>query len=101
MHIEFFLEEPSAEAFLRGLLPKILTADTTWHPVVFQGKADLLKNLAARLKGYRPWLPQDWRIVVLIDEDRADCRRKRLPTPRAAPAVFSSRPTTTSLSTAP
>ena len=40
---------------------------------VFEGKQDLLKNLPARLKGYKPWLPEDWRIMVLIDEDREDC----------------------------
>lgn len=73
MHIEFFLEEPSAEAFLQGFLPKLLPADTTWNPIVFQGKTDLLNNLTARLKAYRAWMPVDWRIVVLIDEDRQDC----------------------------
>ena len=75
MHIELFLEEPSAEAFLQGFLHKLLPAETTWNPIVFQGKSDLLKNLERRLKGYRNWMPPDWKIVVLIDEDRADCLR--------------------------
>ena len=26
-----------------------------------------------RLKGYQAWLPPDWKIVILIDEDREDC----------------------------
>lgn len=73
MHIEFLLEEPSAEAFLQQFLPKVLPAKTTWNPVVFQGKPDLLDKLAARLQGYRMWMPEDWRIVVLIDEDRQNC----------------------------
>ncbi len=73
MHIELFLEEPSAEAFLSGFLHHLLPADTTWNPIVFQGKSDLLANLERRLKGYKSWMPQDWKIVVLIDEDRADC----------------------------
>ena len=74
MHIELFLEEPSAEAFLQGLLPKLVPGGTTWNPIVFQGKTDLLGNLERRLKGYKSWMPEDWKIVVLIDEDRANCR---------------------------
>jgi hypothetical protein len=73
MHIELFLEEPSAEAFLSGFLHQLLPAGTTWNPIVFQGKSDLLANLQPRLKGYKSWMPEDWKIVVLIDEDRADC----------------------------
>ena len=36
-------------------------------------KSDLLAKLPLRLKSYRKFLPSDWRIVVLIDEDRQDC----------------------------
>lgn len=75
MHLELFLEEPSAEACLQGLLPKLVPGGTTWNPVVFQGKTDLLANLERRLKGYKSWMPDDWKIVVLIDEDRANCRK--------------------------
>lgn len=73
MHIEFFLEEPSAEAFISEFLPRILP-NVSFNPHVFQGKTDLLANVAKRLKGYQSWIPADWRIVVLIDEDRQDCR---------------------------
>jgi hypothetical protein len=73
MHLELFLEEPSAEAFLRDFLHQLLPAGTTWKLIVFQGKSDLLAQLERRLKGYRSWIPATWRIVVLIDEDRADC----------------------------
>ena len=75
MHIELLLEEPSAEAFMRGFLPKLLAEGDTWNPVVFQGKSDLLGNLEMRLRGYSRWIPEDYRIVVLVDEDRADCRK--------------------------
>jgi hypothetical protein len=75
MHIELLLEEPSAEAFFADFLPKIVAEGTTWRLIPFQGKADLLANLGKRLKGYAAWLPDDWRIVVLVDEDREDCRR--------------------------
>ncbi|BCU79271.1 DUF4276 family protein [Luteolibacter sp. LG18] len=73
MHIELILEEPSAEAFFQGFFPRILPAGTTWNPIVFQGKADLLLQLEKRLKGYSAWIPEDWKIVVLVDEDREDC----------------------------
>ena len=75
MHIELFLEEPSAEAFLKEVMPKIVPPETSWQAIVFQGKANLLANLESRLKGYKSWLPPDWRIVVLVDEDREDCRQ--------------------------
>jgi len=69
MHVEFFVEEPSAEAALSILIPKILKGKHTFRFHPFQGKADLLKNLPSRLKGYSSWLPHDWKIVVLIDQD--------------------------------
>ena len=72
MHIEFLLEERSAEVALEAILPKILPDDVTFKFHVFEGKHDLLNNLSARLKGYQ-WIPDDWRIIVLIDEDREDC----------------------------
>jgi len=75
MHIEFLVEEPSAEAALQNLVPKILgdQGDFTIH--VHEGKPDLLKKLPGRLAGYARWLPNDYRIVVLIDEDRQDCKK--------------------------
>lgn len=77
MHILCFVEEPSAEAALSNLLPRILP-DHTFQFIVFQGKNDLLNNLESRLRGYRMWLPDDWRIVVLVDEDREDCQQLKL-----------------------
>jgi hypothetical protein len=74
MHLEFLLEEPSAEAFLQGFLPRILASEATWNLIKFQGKLDLLSQLESRLRGYRAWLPEDWRIVVLVDGDRQDCK---------------------------
>jgi len=74
MHVEFLLEERSAEAFLQGFLPKLLPSTTSWNLIAFQGKTDLLDKLEARLRGFRSWIPADWRIVVLLDEDREDCR---------------------------
>lgn len=72
-HVELYLEEPSAEAALATLLPRILGPDVTFRLHPFNGKADLLRKLPSRLKGYSRWLPPDWRIVVLVDEDREEC----------------------------
>ncbi len=72
MYIIFLVEEPSAEAALRFLVPAIVGREIPFG-VIFHGKAHLLQELATRLQAYRAWLPDDWRIVVLIDEDREDC----------------------------
>jgi hypothetical protein len=74
MHIEFLVEEESAEAALQLLVPKIVGPQVSFHVHGFQGKRRLLNNLGARLRGYRGWLPDDWRILILVDEDREDCR---------------------------
>jgi len=84
MHIEFLVEEPSAEAALRNLVPKILGPDVEFRVIRFQCKQDLLSNLPVRLKGYRKWIPADWRIVVLVDEDRQDCLELKRRLERAA-----------------
>src|SRR4030042_4252640 len=73
MHFEFLVEELSTEAALTNLIPNILEAEHTFAIHSFQGKADLLNNLPARLRAYQTWIPEDWRIVVLIDQDKEDC----------------------------
>jgi hypothetical protein len=73
MHIEFLVEEPSAEAALHNLLPKIVGSVATFAIHPYQGKPDLMRKLPIRLKGYSYWLPEDWRIVVLVDADDDDC----------------------------
>ena len=73
MHIEFLVEEPSAEAALRSLVPKICGSDISYDIHAYRSKTDLLGKLPMRLKSYRNFMPPDWRIVVLVDEDRMDC----------------------------
>ncbi len=73
-HLELLVEEPSMEAFLRALLPRLLPQDRTFEVHPFQGKNDLLGKLEPRLRGYAAWLPADWRIVVVVDRDDEDCR---------------------------
>ena len=84
MHIEFLVEEPSAEAAVRNLVPKILGSGVEFCVIRFQGKQDLLSRLPGLLKGYRRWIPADWRIVVLVDEDRQDCRELKAELEKAA-----------------
>lgn len=73
MHLEIFVEEPSAEAALNHLAPRILGDDVSFQIYVFQGKRNLLAELPSRLRAYARWLPADWRIAVLIDADGVDC----------------------------
>ena len=72
-HIEFLLEEPSAEAFLRSLLTRTLADKLTFSLHVHQGKRDLLTKLDRRLRGYAKWLPPTSKIIVLVDRDNDDC----------------------------
>jgi hypothetical protein len=74
VHIEFLVEEPSAEAVLKNILPKILDPKVTFAIYTHQGKTDLLDKLLNRLRGYRSWIPKDWRIVILVDVDDDNCQ---------------------------
>jgi hypothetical protein len=69
--IVFLLEEPSAEAMLEGLLPKILPHGTRHRCLVFEGKQDLEKQMVRRMRGYR--VPGA-KFVILRDKDSGDCR---------------------------
>lgn len=72
-HLEILVEEPSMEAFLRELLPRMLGADASFQIYPYQCKDDLLGKLSARLRGYASWLPVTSRIVVIVDRDDDDC----------------------------
>lgn len=68
-----FVEEYSMEAALELLLPK-LADELEFQIVRFQCKDDLLKKAPERLRGYASWLPDTWRILVLVDRDDDDCQ---------------------------
>jgi len=71
-HVEVLVEEPSMEAAINVLFPKILPAvELSIH--AHQGKVDLLGKLPAKLKAYSSWIPETWRIVVIVDRDDEDC----------------------------
>ncbi|MGC2238272.1 MAG: DUF4276 family protein [Pyrinomonadaceae bacterium] len=76
MHIEILVEEASAEIVLNEIMPKIIGDDATFKIHDFRGKSNLIKKLPDRMRGYSSILrdQKDWRIVVLIDEDRQDCQ---------------------------
>ena len=83
-HLVLLVEEQSMEAFLRGLLPRVLPPGLTFDVIAFQGKDDLLRKLPARLRGYQRWLPPEWRLVVLVDQDAGDCRELKTELEQAA-----------------
>lgn len=73
--LEVFVEEPSMEHALRVLIPKIRPDLSERFQVhAFDGVNDMLTKLPDRLKGYVNWMPSDWRIVIVRDEDRKNCR---------------------------
>ena len=62
------------EAFLQTLLPRILPDGSTFTIHPFRGKSDLLRKLQDRLSAYANWMPENFRVVVMIDRDNDDCR---------------------------
>ncbi len=72
--IHFIVEEPSMERFLQALLPRWL-GEKPFDVFAFQSKDQLLQYLPLRLKGYSAWLPETYRIVVVVDQDEDDCHQ--------------------------
>lgn len=51
-HVEFLVEEPSAEAMLYGVLPRLI-GGTSFRVHAYQGKSDLMRKLPSRLRSGR------------------------------------------------
>lgn len=67
----FFLEEPSAKAFLKGFLPRVIPGVPCLFRS-FEGKQELRKEIPRQLKA---WRTPGCRFVVLHDLDAwPDCR---------------------------
>lgn len=67
----FLVEELSAKAMLESLLPRMLNADIRFRCIPFQGKQDLEKQLARKVRGYQN---DRARFIVLRDQDsHPDC----------------------------
>lgn len=62
----FLLEERSAEAMLKTLVPRILQADTHFRCIPFEGKQDLEKQMARKIRAYQN---EQARFIVLRDQD--------------------------------
>jgi hypothetical protein len=71
MTLVFFLEEPSAQEMLKGILPKLLPDQVVAQYIVFQGKQDLEKQLVRKLKH---WKTHNSQFLILRDQDSGDCR---------------------------
>ncbi|MDR9853624.1 DUF4276 family protein [Paenibacillus sp. VCA1] len=75
MHLEVLVEEPSMKKALDILIPKIIDSNHSFEVHNFRSKQDLMSKLEQRLRGYSK-LRSSWefKIVILIDEDRQNCR---------------------------
>ena len=62
------------EATLRLLVPRII-GTVSFEVYPFQCKENLLSSLPNRLKGYAAWLPENYRVVVVVDRDDDDCEQ--------------------------
>jgi hypothetical protein len=74
-HVLVHVEEPSMEAALRHLLPKLLGTDLTFQIFLHNGKPALLRICRSGCAATRATCQTDHRIVVIIDRDRDDCAR--------------------------
>ena len=75
--LEILVEEPSMEAALLEVMPRILKNRAQWKPINMGSKGKLLKALPARLRAYRKRIEngEDLKIIVLIDRDSDNCER--------------------------
>jgi Domain of unknown function (DUF4276) len=73
-HLEFLVEEPSMETFLMAILPGLIAGRATFSVHSHQGKSDLLGKLGARLRGYAKWIPNSYKIFVIVDRDSDNCQ---------------------------
>ena len=78
VQIEFLLEEPSMENFLKIILPKILPGDLKIGINCFlrphNGKSDLMKSIPLKVKGFSNFhIPI--KIVIIHDQDTSDCKK--------------------------
>jgi hypothetical protein len=74
-HLEVIVEEPSMETALRQLLPGMLGDEITFDVYPHQGKSELLDRLPDRLRGYSRFIPDGWKILVVVDRDDEVCEQ--------------------------
>lgn len=67
----FLLEEVSAKALLESLLPRVLDTRIGFRCIAFEGKQDLEKQLARKIRAYQN---EQARFIILRDQDsHPDC----------------------------
>lgn len=69
-NLVFLLEESSAKAMLQEIVPQLIDETITVKYLTFEGKQDLERNLARKL---RDWQFPNTAFIVLRDQDSANC----------------------------
>jgi Domain of unknown function (DUF4276) len=70
MQLVFFVEEESMRAALEGIVPRALPGALAPIYVTHQGKQDLEKSIARKLRAWR----SPARFVIIRDQDSGECR---------------------------
>lgn len=77
IQIEILVEEPSMEAFLRGILPTILPEGIALDENCFirahEGKSHLQKEIPKKVKAYQHF-NTPVKVIVIQDQDSNDCK---------------------------
>jgi hypothetical protein len=86
--IHIHVEEPSMEAYLQELLPRLGLPVGIPRIIVHSGKQKLLKDVPSRLAGYARTLQEHRPLtLVLVDRDDDDCRALKAKLDEAAARV--------------
>ncbi len=70
MTLVFFLEEPSAQSMLEGVVPRLIDSSITVKYRSFEGKQDLEKQIERKIKN---WIAEDTKFIILRDKDSGNC----------------------------
>lgn len=86
--IHIHVEEPSMEAYLVELLPRLAIGVESIRVINHSGKQKLLREIPKRLRGYAR-IPIEFRplTLVLVDRDSDDCRALKLALEEAVQAA--------------
>lgn len=74
MSLVIFVEEPSMEAMLRGLMPSIGLDLSRVTIIAHQGVSDLESSLPRKL---RSWKDQNAYFLIMRDNDRGNCEARK------------------------
>lgn len=77
LHLEVLTEDESTAAALDLLFGQNLPEDMSYRLIPFNGIEDLRKKLPGQLAAYKRWIPEHYRLIVIIDRDEADCHNRK------------------------